>query len=87
MSYGSHSEFGSLVPAREVVVDSREQARLGEAQEPAGGHEPGVVRDESHGSHADAPEGAAQEISTYERQGKAERISVEGGEQRETDIT
>ena len=62
-TYTSHSELGSLVPAGEVVVDSREQAGLGEAQEPAGGHEAGVVGDEAHGQHAGAPEGAARWVS------------------------
>lgn len=52
------TEFVSLIPAREVVVDTGEQAGLGGAEEPSRGHETRPVLDKAHSKHACAPNDA-----------------------------
>lgn len=55
---GADTEFVALVPAREIVVDTGEQAGLGSTEEPSRGHETRPVLDKAHSKHACAPNDA-----------------------------
>lgn len=54
---GSNTEFASLVPAGEVVVDPREQTRFGQTKEKPRGVQSLVVVNQTHRHHHDAPDG------------------------------
>jgi len=50
------AELGSFVPAGQVVTDAREEAGLGEPEEPARRHQAAEVVRQAHGGHDDAPD-------------------------------
>lgn len=53
---GAHTDLGTLVPAREVVVHTREETSLGDTEKPAGSKETCVVLAETHEGHDDTPD-------------------------------
>ncbi len=56
----SNPKLASLIPTREIIVDSREQTSFGQTEEKPRSHQSLVVMDQAHGHHDDAPHGHNQ---------------------------
>jgi hypothetical protein len=52
---GPHAEFRAFVPATQIIVHTRKQARLSQTQEPARSGEPRKILHQAHERHAQAP--------------------------------
>lgn len=54
-AYHADTKFGTLVPTRQVVRNSREKTSLAKAEKPARSHETFPVVDDAHEGHANSP--------------------------------
>lgn len=52
---GADTKLGAFVPAREIIVDSWEEAGFSETKKPTGGHQARPILNKAHEGHGKAP--------------------------------
>ena len=76
------TEFGTLVPTRQVITDAGEQTGLGETEEPPRRHQPAVIVAQAHGDHDDPP----QDHDDRDEDGGAKAFEEDVGERFEDGV-